>query len=328
MKIFAFDWGTKKAFKVYDGVKIKTVPNSIDDLQKFLTDLGDEKAVMLFEFGGGEMFKVMCYRAGHAVFQVPGKWVKEFRDQRGEEKSDEADARLLYELFMEGGGSATSRIENQNPGRTLPSPFYPFQESNAALAELKILFREHEDLKKEMVREKLKRIAFERRFKVARVDDDRVEKILAHKDASISAKERQLDQVKKILEKKVRQFPIWDAYLKGVKGVGPVIAAGLISEIGDKEFASESSLKHYAGMIAKKGNSNFNRYLKMVLYQFATGVIKLKTPGWRALYDDMKIYYQKKHESWSKARVNAYAMKFVETKFLLEFWEKNKAGAL
>lgn len=373
MKIYSFDWATKKALTVYDGKKVKIIPNSIDEFQVFLADLGEEKAVMLFEFGGGDLFKIMAYRAGHAVMQVPGKRVKEYRDGKGEKKSDEADAKLLYDLFMnENGGSVTGKLGN--PGPKMPSPdekndagsakkrfgnleirmplcaaenteeegsakrvvgnlvrplpssssFYPFRESNASLAELKILFREHEDLKKEMVREKLKRIAFELRFRIAQVNDDRVKKILFHKSASIAAKEKELEQVKKILEKKVRQFPVWDSYLKGIKAVGPVIAAGLISEIGDKHFGSESSLKHYAGMIAKKGNHNFNRYLKMILYQFTEGIIKHRTPGWRELYDGMKKYYQEKHIDWSKGKVNNYAKKFVETRFLLEFWNKSR----
>jgi hypothetical protein len=120
MRIFAFDWATKKALTVYDGKKVKTIPNSIDSFQEFLADFGEEKDIMLFEFGGGDIFKIMAYRAGHAIMKVPGKKVKDYRDSKAEEKSDETDAKLIFDLFMdECGGSA---IENLgNPRVTMPS---------------------------------------------------------------------------------------------------------------------------------------------------------------------------------------------------------------
>ena len=347
-KIFAVDWATKKALNIYNGKKNKVLANSEEEFEKFLDSLGDgakesvanqpttplptPRAIFLFEFGGGESFKIMAYRAGHMVIQVPGKAVKEYRDAVGEKKSDATDARMIRDLFIskinddDNGGSATTIVANQ-PMWKLPSPFYLFQEQDASLAELKILFRQHEDLKKEMVREKLKKISFARKFKIARVADDRVKKILSLKDASIEAKEKEVEQIKKILAKKIEQFPVWNNYLKNVKAVGPVIASGLIGELGGKKFDSKESLKHYAGMVPKKEHHSYNRFLKAILYQFAEGVIKHKTPIWRGMYDSIKLYYQKKHEDWSRGKVNSYAKKFIETKFLLEFYGRFVGGA-
>ena len=79
-------------------------------------------------------------------------------------------------------------------------------------------------------------------------------------------------------------------------------------------------------MVKKSAHSDYNRYIKVVLFQFAEGIIKARTPKWRELYDNMKIFYQKKHEDWSKGKINNYAKKFIETKFLCEFWNKWKLG--
>lgn len=306
MRVLSIDWADKKALKVFDSQakKVKEVSNTIEEIEKFITSLKD-KAIMLFEFGGGDVIKIMAFREDHKVLQVPGKKVHDFRDKQGIKKNDEIDARLIYEFYQ---------LE--------PESFYEFRESDAEISELKVLFREHEDLKKQMVREKNKRIAFERKFKLARVADDRIKKMLFHKDTAIVAREKDVELIKKVLEKKVEQFPIWDKYLKGIKAVGPVIASGLIGELGNKQFNGESGIKHYAGMVAKNDFHDYNRYLKVVLFQFAEGVIKHKTPIWRELYDNMKEYYQEKHEDWSKGKVNNYAKKFIETKFLLEFYEK------
>lgn len=343
MRILSFDWATKKALTVYDSKtgKLKDIPNSIEEFQKFLKKL-KEPVIMLIEFGGADTFKIMAFRAGHTILQVPGKKIKDYRVSKGLAKED--DARIIYDFYMEnnGGGamrklsksirypvssssennrgSAIEELRNSTP--SMPSLFYLFQEQDANIAEIKILFREHEDLKKEMVREKLRRFAFAMKFKIAQVADDRVKKMLFHKDVAIVAKEREIDQLKKVLEKKVKQFDIWENYLKDIKAVGPVIASGLIGELGSRQFDSDESLKHYAGMVPKNEFHDYNRYVKVILYQFTEGVIKHKTPIWRELYDNMKIFYAEKHADWSKGNINNYAKKFIETKFLIEFWKE------
>jgi len=346
MKILSFDWATKRALAVYDpgSDKVKQIKNSIEAFEKFLATL-KHPAILLFEFGGGDTFKIMAYRAGHYVLQVPGKKIKDYRDLKGIEKSDSIDARAIYDFFIENEGeTAIIYLRNSTPGMRLPlsgkkggsaktalrnskgrlpSPCYLFQESNAKIAEIKILFRTHEDIKKSMVREKNKLFAFDLKFKIARISDDRIDKIKIQKKTSIEAKEKELETLKKILEKKLEEFEIWTHY-KQVKGIGPITMAGLIGELAGREFEDDGHLKHYAGMVAKIDYKNFNRHIKTALFQFADHIIKNRTPRWRDLYDSMKIYYSKKHKDWKPGKVNAYAMKFIETKFLIEFWREWK----
>jgi len=173
-----------------------------------------------------------------------------------------------------------------------------------------------------MVREKLRKIAFKKKFEIAHVSGNRTNMMLMHKDGAIIAKENELKVLKKILEDKVKGFRVWNKYLVDVKGVGPTIAAGLIGELGGRQFDTDESLKHYAGMIPRNESKNYNRYVKVILFQFAEGIIKARTPVWRDLYDSMKSFYRDKHGDWRPSKVNAYAMKFIETKFLIEFWRK------
>jgi len=271
---------------------------------------------------------------------VPGKKINDYRESLGKEKTDEGDAKLIYDFYEAGaedemtksstnqlprpdeknGGSARVSVKNSIQG--MPPSFSLFTEQNADIAEIKILFREHEDKKKDMVREKLKKIAFKRKFEIAQVADDRIKKMLFHKDAAIVAKEKEVELIKKELEKKVKQFNVWNNYLEIVKGVGPVIAAGLIGELGGREFDGDESLKHYAGMLPRNDSTNYNRYVKATLFQFVESIIKARTLIWRDLYDSMKEFYSKKHGDWRPGKIDAYAKKFVETKFLLEFWRE------
>ena len=125
------------------------------------------------------------------------------------------------------------------------------------------------------------------------------------------------------MDKLIQKHPIWENYLKNEKGVGAVVAGGLIAGIKRaSKYDSKYSLRHYAGMIEKKGNQGFNHQLKRTLYFFIEGIIKSRTPKWRELYDNMKIYYAEKHPDWKKGKINNYAKKFVQTKFLDGLYKK------
>jgi len=337
MKIYAIDWATKKDLTVFDGKKVKSMSNTIDEFDKFLDKIGGSanrpvtissknrlpSPILLFEEGGADMQKLKAFRAGYEVLTVPGKKIRDYRESLGEEKSDEKDAELIYRFYeKEGGGAIKTVTKSSNPG--LPSPFRLFKELDADIAEVKILFREHEDLKQTMVREKNKLFAFSNKYKLANVASNQGEKIMLSKKASIKEKEKQLEIIKLILKDKVKKFPIWKKFLKDIKGVGPVIAAGLIGEIGNKTFDSKESIKHYSGIMPRAEGHNFNRKLKVILYQFLEGVIKHKTPKWREMYDSIKAFYADKHEDWSKGKCNNFAKKFVESKFIIEYWKKQK----
>jgi len=337
MKIYAIDWATKKDLTVFDGKKVKSMSNTIEEFDKFLDKIGGSarkaltkssadsmpSPILLFEEGGADMQKLKAYRAGMTILTIPGKKIRDYRESLGEEKSDEKDAELIYRFYMMERGGAIE-AETKSSRDDLPSSFRLFQELDADIAEVKILFREHEDLKQTMVREKNKLFAFSNKYKLANVASNQGEKIILSKKASIKEKEKQLALIKLILKDKVKKFPIWKEFLKDIKGVGPVIAAGLIGEIGNKTFDSKEGIKHYAGIMPRAEGYNFNRKLKVILFQFLEGVIKHKTPKWREMYDSIKAFYADKHDDWSKGKCNNFAKKFVESKFIVEYWKKHK----
>lgn len=349
MKVFSFDWAIKKKLARYDSItnKVKEIANTIEAFEKFLAKL-KTPAMMLFEHGGGDTYKIMAYRAGHTVAQVPGKRIKDYRDANNLAKSDAVDAKAIYDYFIkEGGGVAltvSKRIrismppaDAKNGGGTrcrvsarivgeLPAPFSIFTEQDAEVAEIKILYREHESIKVSMVREKNKLRAFALKFEIARVAGDAVGKIKKEAKIEIASKEKRLTLLKKELAKKVEPFPVW-AHYKDVKGIGPTIVAGLVGELGGRTFDGRAGLKHYAGMMPRADDNNYNRYIKATLFQFAGCIIKARTPKWRPLYDDIKKYYAKKHKDWRPAKVDAHAKKFIETKFLEEFYCNLRGGA-
>lgn len=72
----------------------------------------------------------------------------------------------------------------------------------------------------------------------------------------------------KTIEKAVKQFPIWQHFLKNVKGCGPIMAAVIISELDPHKARHVSSFWKYAGLdvVDGEGRSRKKNHLVDIEY--------------------------------------------------------------
>ena len=301
-------WAIKKEIKVFnlEKGKSKTMTPSVEEFSKFLDKI-EGKNSFYFEEGGGDSFKLLARRKGHRVFTLPGIRTKECREGLKLPKTDENDAIAMKLLIKE-----------------YPEDFYEFKELDEITARVSIIFKERADTEKVMVATKLRLFALKNRLELVNLDGYE-EVAMEKKEAIIQALEEDFELQTKLLQIEVSKHPVWKEYLKGIKGIGPAVAGGLIAGIKRaSRFDDKYALRKYAGMVTKKGNQKFNHQLKRALFHFSEEIIRQNTPIWRELYDDMKIYYAGKHPDWKKGRVNNYAKKFVQTKFLGELYKEIK----
>lgn len=116
----------------------------------------------------------------------------------------------------------------------------------------------------------------------------------------------------KELEKEIREYihtelkdlPLY-AWLRGVKGIGPILAGGLISHIDIAKADHASSLWKFFGLHVKEGKAvrrrkgeklDFNIKMRTLAWKIADSFIKRKTP----FYTD--IYYEAKKLESEKLR--------------------------
>lgn len=301
-------WAIKKELKVFnlEKGKSKTMTPSVEEFSKFLDKI-EGKNSFYFEEGGGDSFKLLARRRGHKVFTLPGIRTKEYREDLKLPKTDENDA-IAMKLLI----------------KKYPEDFYEFKELDETTARITIIFKERADTEKVMVATKLRLFALKNRLELVNLNGYE-EVAMEKKEAIVQALEEDFELQTKLLQIEVGKHPVWKEYLKGIKGVGPAVAGGLIAGIKRaSRFDDKYALRKYAGMVTKKGNQKFNHQLKRALFHFSEEIIRQNTPIWRELYDDMKIYYAGKHPDWKKGRVNNYAKKFVQTKFLGELYEEIK----
>lgn len=123
------------------------------------------------------------------------------------------------------------------------------------------------------------------------------------------------------LKAKIKDVPIWNQWLRSVKGVGPVLAAGLISWLGDvtprvekvvvdgeekeveRGFRTISKLWAYCGLAvdenghavkrAKGKKTNYNPRLKTHLWKIGESFVKSGN-GYRKLYEQFRADYDRK----------------------------------
>jgi len=123
----------------------------------------------------------------------------------------------------------------------------------------------------------------------------------------------------------------YNAWLKHVKGIGPLLAASLISEMGSPtKFSTVSALWSYCGLDVRDGQarrrrkgelSNWNPMLRTTAWKVGTSFVQHKGTFGRQLYDRYKQYYQDKNdEGLSQGQIDNRARRKVAKDFLRCLW--------
>jgi len=304
--MYSVDWAIKKKFQIYNinTEKLKSISPTREAFDGFFNSLSGQHAFYIEE-GGGDTFKLLALKDNHKVFTISGKKVKKLREKLGLPESDENSAKVIGILAKE-----------------QPQEFYAYQKLDINILKIAILYREYCKVTKDSTRKKNQLVALRNKLELL-TSEKEVRKIISKREDTIKALSKEIIVINSQLCKLLRENSIWNNYLKDIKGIGPITAAGIVGSVRRfSRFLNKYSLRHFTGMITKKDNSIYNRQLKQALNNFIEGIIKNRTQPWRKLYDDMKIYYKEKHLDWRPGKVNAYTKKFVQTKFLDMLWKK------
>lgn len=118
--------------------------------------------------------------------------------------------------------------------------------------------------------------------------------------------------------------------LKAVKGIGPMLAAKMMSTIDITRADSVSALWRYAGYAVIDGQRerpvkgerlHYNIRLKTTMYLVAGSFLKSNSP-YRRVYDDARRYYEANRTEWTKAHQHAAAMRKMIKVFLSHIWSR------
>lgn len=158
------------------------------------------------------------------------------------------------------------------------------------------------------------------------------------------------DKLTKQLEGIVKKTNEWKLYFKDIKGIGPKMAAIIISEIDPQKAETVSKIWQYAGMnsgmvLGKKKEKDgsvvvtgdmvrgdrptsgyvlpYNKYLKTaVAGKIATQLMMAKNPKYTKIYEGAKNFYatNPKWKDATKAHIHRAAIRKMVKQFLADYY--------
>jgi len=131
-------------------------------------------------------------------------------------------------------------------------------------------------------------------YRLPKTVNDSVNQVLSISISSMRAMQAQIKSLNKEIERQFQNIP---NTLTSVPGIGPVLSAGIIAEVGDiNRFEGQASLAKYAGLAWNENKSGMfqgqntrliksgNRFLKYYLCEAAFSLVRCDTE-YRRFYD-------------------------------------------
>lgn len=166
--------------------------------------------------------------------------------------------------------------------------------------------------------------------------------------------DRQEAELKALVMAEIKQEPLWQNWLKGVKGVGPCIAGGLMAWAGDcSNFDTVSKLWAWSGLHVLDGHAprrergvraNWNPVMRTLAWKASKSFV-LSGRGYRALYDAEKVRLRTLHPEpepcdpprkrkdggvlmrFTDGHIDAMARRKVAKVFFAHYWQMARASA-
>jgi len=120
-------------------------------------------------------------------------------------------------------------------------------------------------------------------------------------------------------------------WTSGIRGIGPILTAGLIAVIRDPaRFSNPSKVWKYFGLDVvdgkarrrKKGEKlTWNPFAKVLAWKIGEAFVK-QGKFFREMYLEEKEKAKRKHPDWSKLHIHNHAKRVVAKRFLALFWAK------
>ena len=210
---------------------------------------------------------------------------------------------------------------------------------------------EEEKYKEKYTDAKLLKYIQENKVKLDKEDQEYVEKLVELLEEARTKE----NKFKKLMQSYIEQEPIYDKWLKNIKGISTLNTANLLQYFGYCEKAKHcSSLWKYAGLHVVNGKApklsmygkgkevetglDYNPKLRMLMYRVGDSFVKQRTPKYRDIYDREKAkqwklgdYDEKKNvmrnkdvegSPQSKGHADNRARRKMVKRFLADFYEQ------
>lgn len=304
--IIAVDWSHTKGLATYDGRKSR-----IEDRRAFLkrikvgeSTLGVQsmepfQPTIVIEQGAPLSLIHDMLRAGAEVQYISNRATQDYRVEHGIDKTDEVDAKLIWELSQNGAKpTKVTLTDSQLQMYSLYNKYKRYQKARVAVT--------------------LMKKAYERHFG----DGESIISLSSASstqpspyDISIQALQEAEKDCMKQLEKIAGGESTFEAESSAkpqppaIKGLGFRIWIGLTITANPANFKCLSAYLRFCGLSQQVIESHkYNRHMRMLYHMLAESVMKHKDPEFRPIYDKCKVDIAEKHPDYTKLHIHNAAL--------------------
>jgi hypothetical protein len=293
----------------------------------FLEGLSPEDTVWLELGGASDRFSLAAFNRGAKIFRCPTHHIKDVKHKQKEEVDNE--------LRDKEDGTAKILMDF---AKNSPEKFYPMRETDQRVLEIRRLVKSYWMIQRKM------RVPAQHRFRIIGQDlelvggDPLAEKFKKTLErVSIPEHFKYVEgSLKRDLERKLKEFPLYQMIFEPIRGCGPVTAGLVIGNILDiRRFPELANLRAYAihHLVKdkegewrfpkrKKGQSlKGNPNLRQAIYYFVEEMEKQpKDHTWKMLLNQRKEYETEKNPDFPKRIIQARAKHWLGQKFIQYVW--------
>ncbi len=283
--MIAVDWSHRKGLTTYDGKKLR-----VEDTKSFITRLStvkreradkaaykSKRTTIILEQGCPLSLIYNILKADVYVKQISNRATEDYRQEHGIDKSDENDARIIYELAQQ---------KVKLTPRTLSD----------SLLQLHDLYHQYCRYQKARVAMMNMKKAHSRQYG---------ESDMQPYDSGIDTLKAKEKGLLKELERLVPPLP----QNLSIKGLGKRLWAGLFVTADPSNFKCLSAYLRFCGLVNLDSlNNKYNRHARMLYHMLAEGVLRKSDPEFRPLYDRLKADITKRNTDYTKLHIHNAAL--------------------
>jgi len=304
MKI-AVDWSHTKGFTIYDGKKVRVEDRRslLQRLKKLVKDGGKSSRTLksksathsptiIIEEGCPASLISDLMLQGNEVHLISNRATEEYRVKHGIAKSDENDARIMWELANGGAKLRTASLdEDWLQLHSLYNQYCRYQKARVAMQNMKKAY--------------LRQFGDEESGSASHLSGDTAPYDIAvdalkAKEHSIMGKLTHL--VSGCESKSVLSPP-------SIKGLGNRIWAGIVVTANPNDFKCLSAYLRFCGLTEDVIKTHkYNRHARMLYHMLAEMVMRDRDPTFRPIYDKCKADVAGKNPSYTKAHIHNGAL--------------------
>lgn len=328
--MIAIDWSHTKDLTTYDGKKVR-----VEDKKALLKRLksilhAESKGSVILEQGCPLSLTYSLLLAGTDVYTISNRATQDYRVEHGIEKSDENDAKIIYELAQNGAKLEQVTLDNKEVQlKDLYHQYCRYQKARVSLQNMKKAHvRHYGDGESNTLLTSIIYLKPSPSF-------------LAYDIAIDTLKAQEHSCLDKLLLV-AKGLPLFDmvggesmmpvkstSQLQppAIKGLGKRIWIGLIVTADPIDFKCLSAYLRFCGltndvMLTHK----YSRHAKMLYHMLAEEVMKQRDPLFRPVYDKCKVDITEKHPDYTKMHIHNAALNRTATFLAKHIFNHRRGG--